>query len=197
MTTPPAPGWYPNPHDPSRNQYWDGRTWHRDGPPASPQPASTTPKPKRKTLFWVILLVAGLWLASQCTSTKTENTSGSSSSSSSSTPARTSETPAAYEFMPGNGTHEMGGVDGKNWGTWESDGTTGVTPGTNCTWSIRSVAPNRGGEILEEGQTPSGQPATVNIQPDGGVSTFDGTIGDDNHRIVFMTNNCGAWKPKS
>jgi hypothetical protein len=29
---------------------------------------------------------------------------------------------------------------------------------------------------------------TVSINLDGDVSGFDGTIGDDNHRIVFMTN---------
>lgn len=52
------------------------------------------------------------------------------------------------------------------------------------------------GETIERGEAPSGQPATVNIQPDGTVSTFYGTIGGDKHRIVFMTNNCGAWTTK-
>ena len=97
--------------------------------------------------------------------------------------------------MAGNGTHEMGGADGKNWGVWESDGTTGVVPGKNCTWSIRSVAQYRPGIVLDEGEAPAGEIVQVSIEPDGDVNSFDGTIGDDNHRLVFMTNNCGAWKP--
>jgi hypothetical protein len=36
-------------------------------------------------------------------------------------------------------------------------------------------------------------PAHVNIQPDGDVSVWSGEI-DDDHRVVFMTNGCGAWR---
>lgn len=33
------PGWYPDPHDPSRNLYWDGFSWHPNfPPPAAPPP---------------------------------------------------------------------------------------------------------------------------------------------------------------
>ena len=31
-------GWYPDPHDPSRSNYWDGRQWTAQGrPPQAPQ----------------------------------------------------------------------------------------------------------------------------------------------------------------
>ncbi len=67
MTTPPA-----------RNPYWDGRTWNRDGPPA--QPVAAPPKPKRGILFWVLALVAVLWLASQFTATKKDAATSSTAS---------------------------------------------------------------------------------------------------------------------
>lgn len=82
----------------------------------------------------------------------------------------------------------MGGVDGKNWGVY----TATVPAGSTCQWSIRSVAPYRGGEILDEGQGESGETVQASIQPDGDVSTWTGMINDD-HRIVFMTSGCGAW----
>jgi hypothetical protein len=37
-----------------------------------------------------------------------------------------------------------------------------------------------------------GELVRASIQPDGDVSTFTGEI-DNDHRIVFMTNGCGAW----
>ncbi|MDV3131223.1 hypothetical protein [Mycobacterium sp. 29Ha] len=84
--------------------------------------------------------------------------------------------------MPHNGTYEMGGMDGKDWGPYVAEG------GPDCQWSIRSVAPYRPGIILDSGTLPQ-----VNIQADGDVSTFTGLI-DDDHRIVFMTSGCGAWQ---
>ncbi|WP_307789611.1 hypothetical protein [Mycolicibacterium baixiangningiae] len=95
-------------------------------------------------------------------------------------------TPYEHEYMPGNGTHEMGGVDGKNWGVYEATAT------GNCQWSIRSVARYRPGLILDEGAASPGQVVRVNIQPDGDVDSWSGQI-DDDHRLVFMTNGCGAW----
>ena len=91
-----------------------------------------------------------------------------------------------HATMPGNGTHEMGGMDGKDWGVYEATAT------GNCQWSIRSVARYRPGLILDEGTAAPGETVRVNIQPDGDVSTWDGTI-DDDHRLVFMTNGCGKW----
>lgn len=88
--------------------------------------------------------------------------------------------------MPGNGTHEMGGVDGKNWGVWEA-----TAPGP-CEWSIRAVRTYAAGEILDSGTAAAGERVQVNFQPDGEVSTFSGLIYDD-HRIVFMTSGCGEW----
>lgn len=90
--------------------------------------------------------------------------------------------------MPGDGTYPMGGVDGKDWGFYQS---TGGNQGT-CSWSVRRVNPDAGADILDSGEAAAGETSTVNIQPDGHVSIWDGTI--DGSRIVFMTNNCGAWQ---
>lgn len=89
--------------------------------------------------------------------------------------------------MPGNGTYEMGGMDGKDWGPYEATAT------GNCQWSIRSVARYRAGLILDEGTAAPGETVRVNIQPDGDVSSTSGMI-DDDHRLVFMTNGCGKWQ---
>jgi hypothetical protein len=105
-------------------------------------------------------------------------------------PGQTAEAaPAAgdHATIPGDGTHQMGGMDGKDWGVYQA------TAIGSCQWSIRSVAHYRPGLILDEGTAASGEPVRVNIQPDGDVSTFDGTI-DDDHRLVFMTNGCGKWE---
>lgn len=52
------PGWYPDPQDPSRPRYWDGRQW---APPSQPDP-----KPRRQWVWFAVamgavaLLVVGL-----------------------------------------------------------------------------------------------------------------------------------------
>ena len=82
----------------------------------------------------------------------------------------------------------MGGVDGKSWGMWVSDGPRdGV-----CSWSIRSVSRYAAADVLDSGESPAGQPVRVDIEPDGDPSSFTGEIGG--HRIVFETQNCGPWK---
>ncbi|AVP42396.1 hypothetical protein SEA_PIPER2020_42 [Mycobacterium phage Piper2020] len=103
------------------------------------------------------------------------------------TPATTTTTVNPYRHIPGDGTHNMGGADGYDWGTY----TATVPPGSQgCTWAIISVAEYRGGETLREGQASSGT-VRANIQPDG-VASWTGTIGGDHH-IVFRTSGCGAW----
>lgn len=89
----------------------------------------------------------------------------------------------------GNGTFNLGGVEGKNWGVYEATAT------GNCQWSIRSVARYREGWILDSGTAAAGEKVTVSIQPDGDVNSFTGQI-DDNHRLVFMTNGCGTWRAR-
>lgn len=74
MTTPSEPGWYPDPDEP----IWYPEDPVYDGPPA--QPVTARPKPKRGILFWVLALVAVLWLASQCASTKKEAVTSSTAS---------------------------------------------------------------------------------------------------------------------
>lgn len=47
-------GWYPDPHDPSRNLFWDGSAWHRNGvPTVAPEPIPA----EQKTPAWVIALI--------------------------------------------------------------------------------------------------------------------------------------------
>jgi hypothetical protein len=50
----------------------------------------------------------------------------------------------------------------------------------------------RGADILDSGQAGPGEKARVNIQADGDVDSWSDEIG--NHRLVFMTHNCGAWR---
>lgn len=94
----------------------------------------------------------------------------------------------SHDSMAGNGTHSMGGIDGKDWGSWESDGARSGT----CTWSVRFVSPNAPAEVLDEGESPAGQSARVNIQPIGDVSSISGEISGG--RMVFMTSNCEPWR---
>ncbi|AKU45022.1 hypothetical protein FLORINDA_52 [Mycobacterium phage Florinda] len=92
-----------------------------------------------------------------------------------------------YRTIPGDGTHNMGGADGYDWGTY----TATIPPSSpGCTWAVVSIADYRGGETLREGEAPSGT-VRANIQPDG-VSSWTGTINGD-HRIVFRTSGCGTW----
>lgn len=114
--------------------------------------------------------------------TKPANSPGTSSAAS----ATEQPDPDDHATMVGNGTFNLGGMDGKDWGVYQATAT------GNCQWSIRSVARYRPGLILDEGTGGPGEQVTVNVQPDGDVSTFSGEI-DDDHRLVFMTNGCGTW----
>lgn len=127
-----------------------------------------------------VLLV---WLVSQCDHTEKKSGSGSSSSN-----TATSTPPRDYESMPGNGTFEMGGAGGKNWGVYTA---TVPADSSGCQWSIRSVARYRPGLVLDEGAGTPGGTVRVDIAPDGDVGMLDGMIGD--HRLVFMTSGCGPW----
>uniref|UniRef100_UPI00191C220F hypothetical protein n=1 Tax=Klebsiella pneumoniae TaxID=573 RepID=UPI00191C220F len=90
--------------------------------------------------------------------------------------------------IPGDGTHNMGGADGYDWGTY----TATIPPDSpGCTWAIVSIADYRGGEVLREGEAAAGT-VRASIQPDG-VSAWTGLI-DGDHRIVFRSNGCGAWR---
>ena len=63
----PDPGWHPDPHDPSRNIFWDGSTWQR-GARSSPPMAEPPPLPpasppgKQRNAF----AVAGLMFLVLC-----------------------------------------------------------------------------------------------------------------------------------
>lgn len=81
------PGWYPDQDDPSRNLYWDGRNWHRNGAPAAPFQAPP-PQAKRRGCFGTLiktalLLVGGLVVLAACIGFLADSDKNSSSSSSS------------------------------------------------------------------------------------------------------------------
>jgi hypothetical protein len=137
-----------------------------------------------------VVLVGGFFLVGGCVAVMVAVSSQDDSSTGTTTPGQAAPpAPPADEHatIPGNGTHEMGGMDGKDWGVYEATAT------GNCQWSIRSVARYRPGLILDEGTAAPGETVRVNIQADGDVSTWDGMI-DDDHRLVFMTNGCGRWQ---
>ncbi len=92
------------------------------------------------------------------------------------------------DYIPGNGYHNIGGLDGKYWGIWQSTGSP-----NECTWSIRLTSPNYGATILDQGGSAANTPVRVNIQPPGDVSSLTGEI-DGGGRIVLQTSGCGAWK---
>ncbi|AFO10171.1 hypothetical protein TAJ_46 [Mycobacterium phage Taj] len=109
------------------------------------------------------------------------------SASQTTTPTTTTTRPNPYQSIPGDGTHNMGGADGYDWGTY----TATVPPSSpGCSWAIVSVSEYRGGETLREGEAASGT-VRANIQPDG-VASWTGTINGD-HRIMFRTSGCGTW----
>lgn len=137
-----------------------------------------------------VVLVGGFFLVGGCVAVMVAVSSEDDSSTGTTTPGQAA--PAAPPFddhatIPGNGTHEMGGMDGRDWGVYEA------TVTGNCKWSIRSVARYRPGLILDEGTAAPGETVRVNIQPDGDVNSWDGII-DSDHRLVFMTNGCGKWQ---
>lgn len=133
-----------------------------------------------------LLILVGFFACTAKLGERSDNSDSRSTDTSEPASAAPAAAPTAetesYDSMPGDGTYEMGGVDGKNWGVYQADG------GPNCQWSIRSVAPYRPGLIFDAGTEPR-----VSIQPDGDVDVFSGQI-DDDHNIVFMTSGCGAWR---
>jgi len=114
-----------------------------------------------------------------------DKASGSSSSSAART--STSKAPYPWEHMPGDGYHQLGGVDGKSWGVWRSTGST-----QPCEWSIRVTDPNGPATILDEGTAGAGESVRVNIQPPGDVSGMTGKL-PNGGRVVFVTHGCGEW----
>lgn len=77
------PGWYPDPADPSRNLYWDGRTWHRDGPPPLAGMAAVQPPQKKRhpILLTVGALILFGLIANQCSSPSSDKAATNNTSS--------------------------------------------------------------------------------------------------------------------
>lgn len=55
----PGPGWHPDPHQPARLRYWDGRAWtqHTSPVPATPHPKATQRQPRSRTYVIVAAVV--------------------------------------------------------------------------------------------------------------------------------------------
>lgn len=84
----------------------------------------------------------------------------------------------AWKRIP-SGTHEMGGMNGKNWGVWETGGARGDD---GCNWSVRMIDPNGPAIVLDEGTAGRGENVRVVVNPIRG------------EKLVFMTSGCETWK---
>ncbi|UXA19487.1 hypothetical protein [Mycobacterium sp. SMC-4] len=134
----------------------------------------------------VALLIAVGWLGSQCGSDSSRDRESRKSDTRTTT---TKKAPPSHQVMPGDGYHDIGGVDGKDWGTWQSTGSP-----RPCEWSIRLTNPYSGATILREGSANPGQSTQVNIAPPGKVSSWTGIIESTGGRVVFATHHCGSWR---
>lgn len=146
--------------------------------PVAPQSRARQTKAALVAL-WVFMAAALLYGWSK------DDSAGSPPSSAA--PPTASPTVKPHETMPGDGTYNMGGIDGKSWGVWESSG----GPADNCQWSIRAVSRYTPGELLDSGAAGMGQRARVNIQPLPYSSALTGEA--HGFQVVFMTNGCGSW----
>ena len=129
----------------------------------------------------IVLILAVGWLGSQCS--KDDEPSAKSES----TTTSTSRAPYPHQVMDGDGYHNIGGIDGKDWGIWESTGSP-----QPCQWSIRLTSPYAGATVLREGNSPPNTPTRASIQPPGDVSSITGQT-DGGGRVVFQTHGCGRW----
>nr|MCH9730329.1 hypothetical protein [Actinomycetes bacterium] len=104
-------------------------------------------------------------------------------------PGSSSPAPGMYEgrHIHGNGYHDIGGIDGKYRGAWQSTGSS-----TECMWSIRLTSNRSEASILDQGIGAANTPLQVHIQSPGLASSITGEI--DGHRVVFQSNGCGSWK---
>ncbi|MGV0618179.1 hypothetical protein ABQE58_25125 [Mycolicibacterium elephantis] len=128
----------------------------------------------------IVLLLAVGWLGAQCSKDDSMPDAKRDATTT------TTKAPYPHQVMAGDGYHNMGGIDGKDWGIWQSSG------GPECTWSIRLTSPYTGATILREGTAPPNQSPRVSIQPPGDVSSITGEI--DGGRVIFQTHGCGSWR---
>lgn len=145
------------------------------------------PRTVRRALGCMVVLIGAFFAMGACVTILVATNDKKPAGNGSDTNAAPPPDPSEPSTIVGNGTFNLGGVDGKNWGAYEATAT------GNCQWSIRSVARYRSGLILDSGSAAPGEKVTVNIQADGDVSAVSGEI-DDDHRLVFMTNGCGTWR---
>lgn len=160
-------------------RYWDGRNWTEQfGGPVRKGVG-------RPTIIAgsVAAVILGAMLWEGCTK--------DADTRSTSTPETTTTLKAPvvseFEVMPGDGTYNMGGMDGKNWGTWAS-----VPQATGCVWSVRAVNPQAPAMELDSGMAEPTERARVTINPPGDVS-LGGDI-DGTYQVVFITRGCGSWR---
>ncbi|MGV7686363.1 hypothetical protein PJN34_19245 [Mycobacterium kansasii] len=152
--------------------------------PPMPPPAEPQSQARRTgtvlVVFWLLLAAALLYSCS-----KSESSTGESPPTS--VPPPSPPPPPPFKTMPGDGTYNMGGADGKDWGMWESSG----GPADNCQWSIRAVSRYTPGQVLDSGEAGMNQQTRVSIQP---LPDSSGLTGEAHgFRVVFMTNGCGSW----
>ncbi len=128
-----------------------------------------------------VTLVAGV-VVYACSSANNDHKAAGDTTNSPTTTATPPES-----IMLGNGTYNMGGIDGKYWGIWS----TGPVP-SRCVWSIVAQSGYSPASVLDHGISEPGEIAQVNIQPLGDSSALTG----ESHgiRLRFITSGCGTWR---
>ena len=71
---------------------------------------------KRRIWPWLLGIAFVLVLIGRCSDGGNQSSQTSPSASPSRSASPTSKEPFPTEYLPGNGTYEMGGIDGKDWG---------------------------------------------------------------------------------
>lgn len=140
--------------------------------------------------WWIVAAVLAFIAFSSCNDSDDRSSDKAKSGSSTTASSRptTSRAPYEHQHMPGNGYHNIGGVDGKDWGVWQSTGSP-----QPCSWSIRLTDPYGPATILREGTADPGQSVRVTINPPGDVSSISGVVKATGGRVVFQTSGCGSW----
>ena len=90
---------------------------------------------KRRIWPWVLGIVLVLFLIGRCSDSGHSKLADLAIGWSKPVGQSNSKEPFPTEYMRGNGTYEMGGIDGQDWGVWQADGAPVVSAiGRSAAW---------------------------------------------------------------